>query len=194
MTSSSANHLINLWRGLSQTQIKENIKAPRHWPLCGEFTGDRWIPAQMASNAENVSILWRHHVQSWCNFTPRKPSLKLPSSATDGHGQINDSFVKHRTQRMTGWWFSYICIVMACSERQQSNHCVLVNTKKKHLKKNHGMKTLYKHDETYINWTRKVYRLQVGQILLSLCCNKPPWWSRTSWHFKGQEKLTHFWL
>ena len=22
----------------------ENIKAPRHWPLCGEFTGDRWIP------------------------------------------------------------------------------------------------------------------------------------------------------
>ena len=25
-------------------QIKENIKAPRHWPLCGKFTGDRWIP------------------------------------------------------------------------------------------------------------------------------------------------------
>ena len=29
---------------LIQTQIKENIKAPRHWPLCGEFTGERWIP------------------------------------------------------------------------------------------------------------------------------------------------------
>ena len=41
---------------LTQTQIKENITAPRHWPLCGEFTGDRWIPAQMASNTENVSI------------------------------------------------------------------------------------------------------------------------------------------
>ena len=27
-----------------QTQIKENIKAPRHWLLCGEFTGARWIP------------------------------------------------------------------------------------------------------------------------------------------------------
>ena len=27
-----------------QAQIKENIKAPRHWPLCGEFTGHRWIP------------------------------------------------------------------------------------------------------------------------------------------------------
>ena len=43
--------------------MKENIKAPpRHWPLCGEFTGTGEFPAQMASNAENVSIWWRHHV------------------------------------------------------------------------------------------------------------------------------------
>ena len=27
-----------------QAQIKWNIKAPRHWPLWGEFTSDRWIP------------------------------------------------------------------------------------------------------------------------------------------------------
>ena len=37
-----------LWRlftqPLVQVQIKENIKVPRHWPLCEEFTGDRWIP------------------------------------------------------------------------------------------------------------------------------------------------------
>ena len=38
-----------------QAQIKENIKAPRHWALCSEF------PAQMASNAEKVSIWWRRH-------------------------------------------------------------------------------------------------------------------------------------
>ena len=43
------------------TQIKENIKAPRHWPLCGEFTGTGEFPAQRASNAENVFIWWRHH-------------------------------------------------------------------------------------------------------------------------------------
>ena len=47
-------------------QIKENIKAPLNWPLWGEFTGDRWIvsvefPTRKASNAENVSIWWRHH-------------------------------------------------------------------------------------------------------------------------------------
>ena len=32
----------------------------RHWPLCGKFTGE--FPAQKASNAETVSIWWRHHV------------------------------------------------------------------------------------------------------------------------------------
>ena len=41
----------------------KNIKAPRHWPLCGEFTGPGEFPAQMASFAENVSIWWRHHVR-----------------------------------------------------------------------------------------------------------------------------------
>ena len=44
-----------------QTQIKENIKAPCHWPLCGEFTETGEFPAQRASNAENVFIWWRHH-------------------------------------------------------------------------------------------------------------------------------------
>ena len=44
-----------------QTQSKGNIKAPRHWPLCGEFTGTGEFPAQRASYAENVSIWWRHH-------------------------------------------------------------------------------------------------------------------------------------
>ena len=29
---------------LIQAQIKENIKAPHHWPLWGEFTVDQWIP------------------------------------------------------------------------------------------------------------------------------------------------------
>ena len=45
-----------------RAQVKENIKAPRHWPLCGEFTGTGEFPAQRTSNAENVSIWWRHHV------------------------------------------------------------------------------------------------------------------------------------
>ena len=31
---------------LIRAQIKENIKAPRHWSFCGEFTGTGEIPAQ----------------------------------------------------------------------------------------------------------------------------------------------------
>ena len=45
-----------------QTQIKENIKAVRHWPLRGEFTVTGEFPAQKVSNADNVCIWWRHHV------------------------------------------------------------------------------------------------------------------------------------
>ena len=40
---------------------KKTSKALRHWPLWGEFTGDRWIPLTRASNAENVCIWWHHH-------------------------------------------------------------------------------------------------------------------------------------
>ena len=29
---------------LFKVQIVENTKAPRHWHLYGEFTGDQWIP------------------------------------------------------------------------------------------------------------------------------------------------------
>ena len=60
-----------------QTQIKENIKAPRHWPLCGEFTGDRWNPAQRASYAENVSIWWRHHVYNQYQLISLALSVQL---------------------------------------------------------------------------------------------------------------------
>ena len=39
-----SNHDCLLNRLFIQANIKGNTKAPRHWPLCGEFTGVRWIP------------------------------------------------------------------------------------------------------------------------------------------------------
>ena len=50
--------LLNL---LFQRRSKKNIKVPRHWPLCGEFTVAGEFPAQRDSNVENASIWWRHH-------------------------------------------------------------------------------------------------------------------------------------
>ena len=37
---------------LFRRRSKKPIKAPRHWPLCGEFAGTGEFPAQMASYAE----------------------------------------------------------------------------------------------------------------------------------------------
>ena len=62
--ASQITSLAIVYSTVIHAQIKENIKALRHWPLCGEFTGTGEFPAQRASNAENVSIWWRHHVNS----------------------------------------------------------------------------------------------------------------------------------
>ena len=48
-----------------KAQIKENIKAPLHWPLWGESTDDGEFPAQRASNAEKVYIWWHHALVTW---------------------------------------------------------------------------------------------------------------------------------
>ena len=60
-----SNHQLHdcLLNSLFKAQIKASIKAPRHWPLCGEFTGDRWIP--------RTTSQWRgkcFHLMtsSWC--------------------------------------------------------------------------------------------------------------------------------
>ena len=67
-----------------QTQITENIKTPRHWHLCGEFTGDRWIPRTngqqrgkcfhlMTSSCENMSFSSSERVYPcWVNVNHRE--------------------------------------------------------------------------------------------------------------------------
>ena len=44
-----------------QAQIKENIKAPRHWPLRGNPPVTVEFLAKRARNTENVSVWWHHH-------------------------------------------------------------------------------------------------------------------------------------
>ena len=51
-----------------QAQVKENIKAPRHWSLCGEYTETGEFPTQRAINAENISIWWRLMNEYACKF------------------------------------------------------------------------------------------------------------------------------
>ena len=56
---------------------KKNIKAPRHWPLCGEFTGTGEFPAHRASDAENASIWLRHH-DNQHNLIELVPEIGMP--------------------------------------------------------------------------------------------------------------------
>ena len=42
-----------------QAQIKENIKAPRHWALCGEYSLHKWPITRKV-----FCIWWRHHVHA----------------------------------------------------------------------------------------------------------------------------------
>ena len=66
-----------------QAQINENIKAPHHWPLWGEFTGYRWIPRTkgklrvkcfhlMTSSCSAISLPRTMHVVKWTT-TQNKP-------------------------------------------------------------------------------------------------------------------------
>ena len=40
----------------AQIKENENIKVPRHWPLCGEFTGDRWIPSTNGQKTQKMFL------------------------------------------------------------------------------------------------------------------------------------------
>ena len=42
-----------------QAQIKENIKAPRHCSLWGEFTGDPWIPRTKGLSVTHIDYDWK---------------------------------------------------------------------------------------------------------------------------------------
>ena len=42
--ASQITSLAIVYLTVNSGQVKENIKAPRQWPLWGEFAGDQWIP------------------------------------------------------------------------------------------------------------------------------------------------------
>ena len=73
-----------------------------HSPVTGEF------PAQWASNAENVSIWWRHHVKSPFPLS-RLPGRDTSRGATFQHGYLTSVLTSHalsvnsRRVRNGGW-------------------------------------------------------------------------------------------
>ena len=79
---------------------------------CGEFTGDRWIPAQKASNAENVSIWWRHHeplfyTLVWCRMGYKPLSKKRLVFNTQAGYQMIWSRSNDKTATKHGFGHAY---------------------------------------------------------------------------------------
>ena len=102
MASSITSLTIVYYSTVIQAQIKEKVKAPRHWPLWGEFTDDRWIPCTKGqyiyihiniNNAENVSIWWRLHVTS----------ISLTSWQAYVH------YMWHIYSEISGFWNHQVC-------------------------------------------------------------------------------------
>ena len=76
--------------------MKVSIKAQRHWPLWGEFTGNRSIlHTKGHSNTEKVSIWWRHHVHSILHTTCHQERIKR------AHTEKLDAFSQRRISKCT---------------------------------------------------------------------------------------------
>ena len=73
-TASQITSLTIVYSIVYRAQIKENIKAPRHWPLCGEFTEDRWIPR---TNGQLRGKCFHLMTSSWWRLWPSEIWLFL---------------------------------------------------------------------------------------------------------------------
>ena len=75
-----------------RAQIKVNIKAPRHWPLCGEFTGDRWIPR---INGQQRGKCFHFMTSSWCERENMHGCVTWIQFTQSFHFRWNISYWKH---------------------------------------------------------------------------------------------------
>ena len=75
--SAVASQILSVSIVCSTVEIKENIKALRLWPLCGEFPGDRWIPHTKGQERGK----YFHLMTSSCGFTDRGSDTAVLSAS-----------------------------------------------------------------------------------------------------------------
>ena len=103
-----------------QAQIKENIKAPRHWPLWAEFTGDRWIPHTKSQYRGKCFHLM---TSSW--NTQGSLSLTRRTSHSSHAKVISHEIITvHLRYRIlsTGSWHPLKIIAYKTIEQENANH------------------------------------------------------------------------
>ena len=78
----------------NHAQINEIIKALRHCFCEGNSLGTGEFPSQRASNAENVSIWWRHNV-TMSQSGKSQIITKLAADNRSGWAQNGDTFIEN---------------------------------------------------------------------------------------------------
>ena len=129
-TASQITSLVIFTQPIIQTKIQENIKVPRHWLCAGNSPVTCEFPAQMASNAKNVSIWWRHHDGCRCNGDTR-------SQGTIGHDinlfpqyifshqhykiQFIQNYVLHVSCETIFWSVTFVAIFVVSKQEEIHN-------------------------------------------------------------------------
>ena len=91
-------------RAFIQTQIKENIKAPRHWPLWGESTNDRWIPLTKGQQHGNMGSINMHYIESAMVVYPTCKCSINPTLSSILYVLIIYVFIVHSTRILIHEW------------------------------------------------------------------------------------------
>ena len=123
--ASQTTTLMIVYSTLIHAQIKENIKAPRHWPLCGNppVTGE--LPTEKTSNAKNVSIWWHHgHLLFFLGFV-----ITFRKKQSQSMKHLLERIVAHWVQRRSKLtrpvhYSKYIIRIRKCTEDSISRNSV----------------------------------------------------------------------
>ena len=84
-------------RLFAQAQIKGNIKAMCHWPLCGKFTGDRWTPnlvanfSEISNEIQTFSYVWKCRLTNSHLFVCLVLNMLTIYATIQTHGNLSPS-------------------------------------------------------------------------------------------------------
>ena len=87
-------------RSKKTSKLRVTGLCARNSPVAGEF------PAQMASNAENVSIWWRHH-DFTCSHTSSNPDADLVDLCLQNGSRASIYYVGKTSYRQISWNFEF---------------------------------------------------------------------------------------
>ena len=130
---SPASRLFN--QPFNQAQMRETSKAPRHWPLWGEFAGDQWIPCKKGQWRVNVNLITSSWTEvTWIYLTkPKYHSLNYAVPSNDFlHRHWNDPTSRqlvYLAAKSISWdkRLQYSDRVLKVAKNQQGNFSVFIS-------------------------------------------------------------------